>query len=45
VRDGVFALDGLITHEFTPDACQEAYALASDRREEAVGVLFDWTRG
>jgi 2-desacetyl-2-hydroxyethyl bacteriochlorophyllide A dehydrogenase len=44
VRAGVFALDGLITHEFAPEHCPEAYALASDQREQAVGVLFDWTR-
>ncbi len=43
VQDGAFRLDGLITHEFSPAACEEAYALASDRREEAIGVLFDWT--
>jgi 2-desacetyl-2-hydroxyethyl bacteriochlorophyllide A dehydrogenase len=44
VRDGAFPLDGLITHEFSPAACEEAYALASNRREEAIGVLFDWTQ-
>jgi 2-desacetyl-2-hydroxyethyl bacteriochlorophyllide A dehydrogenase len=44
VRDGSFALDGLITHEFAPEACVEAYALASDRREDALGILFEWTR-
>ncbi len=45
VHDGVFALDGLITHEFAPEDCAAAYALVSERREEAVGVLFDWTQG
>ena len=44
VRDGAFALDGLITHEFSPEDCEAAYALASDHREAAVGVLFDWAR-
>jgi 2-desacetyl-2-hydroxyethyl bacteriochlorophyllide A dehydrogenase len=44
VRDGSFSLEGLITHEFTPTQCEQAYALASERREEAVGVLFDWTQ-
>ena len=44
VRDGAFALDGLITHEFPPTQFAEAYALASERRETAVGVLFDWTQ-
>ena len=37
VSAGTFPLEGLITHEFSPAACEEAYALASDRREEAVG--------
>jgi 2-desacetyl-2-hydroxyethyl bacteriochlorophyllide A dehydrogenase len=45
VRAGAFRLDGLITHEYAPEACIDAYLLASDRREEAIGVLFDWTRG
>ena len=36
-------LDGLITHEFAPADCVEAYALASDQRDQAVGILFDWT--
>ena len=41
--DGSFRLDGLITHEFRPDACREAYSLVTQRREDVVGVLFDWT--
>ncbi len=41
---GRFDASGLITHEFTPEDCAEAYALASDNREDAVGILFDWTR-
>ena len=45
VQDGSFALDGLITHEYAPDDCVAAYALASDRRDEALGILFDWTHG
>jgi threonine dehydrogenase-like Zn-dependent dehydrogenase len=44
MREGAFPLDGLITHTFAPSACKEAYALASDHREQAVGVLFDWTQ-
>lgn len=34
---------GLITHVFPPDRYEEAYALASDRRDEAVGVMFTWS--
>jgi 2-desacetyl-2-hydroxyethyl bacteriochlorophyllide A dehydrogenase len=37
-----FPLEGLITHEFKPDACVDAYRLASEARDQAVGVLFDW---
>jgi 2-desacetyl-2-hydroxyethyl bacteriochlorophyllide A dehydrogenase len=44
VRDRAFDLEHLITHEFSPADCGEAYALASDRRDSAVGVLFDWTQ-
>lgn len=44
VADGSFPVDGLITHEFRPADCAEAYALASERRADAVGILFDWTR-
>ena len=42
---GTFALDGLLTHEFAPEECVAAYALASERRAQALGILFDWTRG
>jgi 2-desacetyl-2-hydroxyethyl bacteriochlorophyllide A dehydrogenase len=42
VRDGMFRLDGLITHEFRPQQCAEAYALAAFRRPETMGILFDW---
>jgi 2-desacetyl-2-hydroxyethyl bacteriochlorophyllide A dehydrogenase len=45
VGDGTFRLDGLLTHRFRPDDCVAAYALATDRRHDAVGVLFDWTNG
>ena len=26
-----------------PEDCVEAYALATERRDDAIGVLFDWT--
>lgn len=40
---GRFSLDGLITHEFSPRQCVDAYELASNRRAQAMGILFDWT--
>jgi len=43
VRAGRFDLSGLITHEFSPRDCAAAYALAEQRRGQAMGILFDWT--
>ena len=44
VKRDKFNLSGLITHEFPPQDCREAYALASDHRHDAMGILFDWTK-
>lgn len=43
VRAGRFDLSGLITHEFSPQDCAEAYALAEQQRGQAMGILFDWS--
>ena len=43
VGKGKFDLKELITHEFSPSDCADAYTLASDRREQAVGIIYDWT--
>lgn len=40
---GRFDASGLITHEFSPRDCAAAYALAVERRGEAMGVLFQWS--
>lgn len=42
VAEGRFSLSDLITHEFSPDQCEQAYALASDHGEQAMGILYDW---
>jgi 2-desacetyl-2-hydroxyethyl bacteriochlorophyllide A dehydrogenase len=42
VRAGRFNLKGLNTHTFKPAQCVEAYTLASTRRVETMGILFDW---
>ena len=44
VKRDKFNLSGLITHEFSPQDCREAYALASDHRHDAMGILYDWTK-
>jgi|SRR5579871_1425565 len=44
VLAGRFNISGLITHTFTPGQAAEAYRLANTRREETLGILFDWTR-
>ena len=41
---GQFTLDGLITHEFSPEKCEEAYEQAEIRRDESMGILYDWTK-
>ncbi len=43
VLRGAMDLDGLVTHRFAPERYADAYALATDRNEGAVGILFDWS--
>ena len=43
VMAGQFSLDALITREFRPEQCAQAYAVANEQRETAMGILFDWT--
>lgn len=43
VSDEEFDLSGLITHEFSPEDCEQAYTLADTQRENTMGILFDWT--
>ncbi len=44
VAGGGFDLEGLVSHTFDPGDCEPAYTLATDRRGETMGVLFDWAR-
>lgn len=44
VQDGRFDLSGLITHQFSPEECEQAYVLAEQQRGQAMGILYDWTR-
>ena len=44
VANDRFPLDQMVTHEFTPDECEQAYAVAENDRGSAMGILFDWTR-
>jgi 2-desacetyl-2-hydroxyethyl bacteriochlorophyllide A dehydrogenase len=41
-RRGRFNVDELITHRFPSHQCKEAFALTTDRRDETMGVVFDW---
>ena len=45
VGRGSFNLAGLITHEFSPEDCAAAYAVADEQRESVMGILYDWTDG
>lgn len=41
---GRYPLDGLNSHTFTPDQCEEAYATANRDRANTMGIIFDWTK-
>lgn len=42
VASGRFPLEGLITHEFAAKDGVTAYELANTRRQETMGILFNW---
>jgi 2-desacetyl-2-hydroxyethyl bacteriochlorophyllide A dehydrogenase len=39
---GRFNLGGLVTHRFKPEKYKEAYGIANTRRNETIGILFNW---
>ena len=43
VKSGAFDLRNLISHEFSPHQCVDAYRLVTDHRDEVTGAIFDWT--
>ncbi len=40
---GRYDLQGLTSHVFRPEDCEQAYELADSRRGQTMGILFDWT--
>jgi threonine dehydrogenase-like Zn-dependent dehydrogenase len=42
LHTGRFDVSGLITHEFLPVDCEQAYARASQQNESVMGILFNW---
>ena len=38
-----FPLEGMISHELSPQDCVAAYKLAEQQRQHTMGILFDWT--
>lgn len=43
VTDGKFDPGGLISHELSPKQCKQAYDIAENDRDNAMGILFDWS--
>lgn len=43
IQDGRLVVDPLRTHVLSPDRCQEAYAGLTHKKDEYLGVVFDWT--
>ena len=44
LEQGQFDVSGLMTHEFSPTQCEQAYALANQQGEDVMGVLFNWQK-
>lgn len=44
VARGQFDLTNLITHEFQPEQCEQAYQLVEEQRDSVMGLIFDWRR-
>ncbi len=42
VQRGQMQVDDLISHRYPPEDAVEAYNMLQTRRDEAMGVLFDW---
>ena len=43
IADGRLRTEPLLTHLLPPSRCQEAYDGLDQRKEEFLGVVFDWT--
>ena len=43
LQAGRFPLEAMLSHEFNPRQCAEAYTLAEEQRQHTMGILFDWT--
>jgi threonine dehydrogenase-like Zn-dependent dehydrogenase len=43
IADGRLVTEPLLTHLLKPERCQEAYDGLDRRKEEFLGVVFDWT--
>jgi threonine dehydrogenase-like Zn-dependent dehydrogenase len=42
IAEGRLTTEPLLTHLLPPSRCQEAYAGLDQRKEEFLGVVFDW---
>lgn len=42
VQRGQMQVDDLISHRYPPEDAREAYTMLQTRRDEAMGVIFDW---
>lgn len=42
VARGQFNLSGLITHEFKPEQCEQAYQLIEEQRNTVMGLVYTW---
>lgn len=43
IAEGRLHVEALLTHVLSPSECQQAYDGLKDKKEEYLGVVFDWT--
>jgi threonine dehydrogenase-like Zn-dependent dehydrogenase len=41
--EGKFKVEELLTHVINPESAQSAYDGLTDRKDEYLGVIMDWT--
>ncbi|MFP4061041.1 MAG: hypothetical protein ACOCXW_02265 [Bacteroidota bacterium] len=43
IKEGTLNVEPLYTHKLTPENPQEAYDGLRNKKDEYIGVVFDWT--
>jgi threonine dehydrogenase-like Zn-dependent dehydrogenase len=44
IHDGRIIIEPFYTHQLKPEQCAEAYQGLREKKDEYIGVVFDWTK-